>query len=309
MSPHTSTSTLPPTAALIQRRLVPGTALPPPEALHTLAALALNAGTFSAAALCLHRLGLRVLGGGARGARLADLSLLLFCANPASVFYSAPYTEALFAACTWAGLLLLPRAHWAGVAALAAAAAARSNGILGVWFPLHKLLAAWRHAPQGRLPWREVARTAASCAAILAPYAAMQGGHVLGWAGLWAGCLLAANTTSSHPKLAAPPSYLPCCSPSVRQVLHWRRRRCWRTPRVVRRRPTLGVWLDPARLLGRRPAALLSRPCAGASSRAWGLVAEPLAGPGFVGGQGGGQVGSRPLVACSPCSLGRPWQL
>lgn len=145
----------------------------PPDVVHVLAAAALNVAAFALAALCLHRLGSRALGSGAAARRVVDLSLLVFCANPASVFFSAPYTEALFAACTWAGLLLLPSHHWAAVAALTAAAAARSNGTLGVWFPLHKLLTAWRR--HGRLPLAEAARTAASCAAILAPYAAMQG--------------------------------------------------------------------------------------------------------------------------------------
>lgn len=173
---------------------LPSAALPPalrpalpPDAVHVLAAAVLNAAAFALAALCLHRLGSRALGGGAEARRVVDLSVLFFCVNPASVFFSAPYTEALFAACTWAGLLLLPTHHWAAVAALTAAAAARSNGTLGIWFPLHKLLAAWRRA--GRLPLAEAARAALSCAAILAPYAAMQGaawqqrggGELLAW--------------------------------------------------------------------------------------------------------------------------------
>lgn len=108
-----------------------------------------------------------------QGERAADMALIFFCCNPASVFYSAAYSEALFAAATWAGLLLLPRRHWAGVAALAAASALRSNGILGVWFPLHKALAA--AATQGGLPLREAGRAALSCAAVLTPYVAMQG--------------------------------------------------------------------------------------------------------------------------------------
>lgn len=162
-------------AGALWARLLPAVPLPPPEALHTLAGLALSVAAFCIAALCLHRLSLRALGSSPRGARLADLSLLIFCAHPASVFYSAAYSEALFAACTWAGLLLLPGRHWAGVAALTAAAAARSNGILGVWFPLHKLLATWRVAPRGQRPWREAVRTVSSCIVILAPYVVMQG--------------------------------------------------------------------------------------------------------------------------------------
>jgi phosphatidylinositol glycan class V len=140
----------------------------PPESLFALAGLALSAAAFCAAALALHALTLRVLG----DAELADLAAILFCFNPASVFYSAVYTEALFAACTWTGLLLLPERHWAGVAALAAAAAARSNGILGCWFVLHAYLV--ELTERRGLSLQKTLRLAASCAAILAPYAAMQ---------------------------------------------------------------------------------------------------------------------------------------
>ena len=95
---------------------------PPHEAALVLAGLALNAAAFCAAALCLHRLSLRVLAdAGHRGTRgnaaaasdpgsvrsMANLSVLLFCFNPASVFYSAAYSESLFVAATWVGLLLL----------------------------------------------------------------------------------------------------------------------------------------------------------------------------------------------------------
>ena len=191
----------------------------PPAAAHAAAAAATNVAAFCVAALCLHRLTLRVLGGSGpssssgggtptarsqRGStnggssasanassassnaaevdagRVADLALLFFCLNPASVFYSAAYSESVFAAATWAGLLLLPDAHWAGVAAFTVAAAARSNGILAVWFPLHTAAAAAAAAaarrPRHTAAW-DAARAALSAAVILTPYAAMQGGY------------------------------------------------------------------------------------------------------------------------------------
>ena len=70
------------------------------------------------------RLSLRTL----RDRRLADLALLLFCANPASVFHSAAYTEPLYAAASFFGLWLLPDRPAAAVATFVAASAARSNG-------------------------------------------------------------------------------------------------------------------------------------------------------------------------------------
>jgi hypothetical protein len=70
------------------------------------------------------RLSLRTL----KDKHLAHLSVLLFCLNPASVFYSAAYTEAPYAAASLLGYWLLPTHHWAAVAAFVAASAARSNG-------------------------------------------------------------------------------------------------------------------------------------------------------------------------------------
>ena len=140
----------------------------PVESLYTAVGLAVNVAAFCAASLALYRLGVATLGDDA----LASLAVVLFCFNPASVFYSAVYSEALFAACTWTGLVLLPRAYWAGVGALIAAAAARSNGTLGCWFLLHACAAEAVRARKLRAT--SVLRTIIGCAVICAPYAAMQ---------------------------------------------------------------------------------------------------------------------------------------
>lgn len=104
--------------------------------------------------------------------QLASLSVVLFCFNPASVFYSAVYTEALFAACSWWGLVMLPSRHWIGVGLLALASATRSNGILGCWFVLH---AAAAQAINRRGPsCGHLLKAATSCAVIVLPYVAMQ---------------------------------------------------------------------------------------------------------------------------------------
>eukprot|EP00887_Chlorella_sp_A99_P001126 scaffold14.g1126.t1 len=141
----------------------------PAEAAFTLAGLAISLIAFCAAAAALHRLSLGLL----RDRRLADLSLLLFCFNPASVFYSAAYSESLFAGLTFWGMLLLSNSYWASVVLLAAASAARSNGILSCWFLIHQLLLLdWKQ--EGRLRWAAALRTAGGCIAIVAPYAAHQ---------------------------------------------------------------------------------------------------------------------------------------
>lgn len=59
----------------------------------------------------------------------ADYATIFFCFNPASIFYSAVYTESLFAAASFVGMLLVEKqSFWAGVFCFALAAAARSNG-------------------------------------------------------------------------------------------------------------------------------------------------------------------------------------
>jgi phosphatidylinositol glycan class V len=73
--------------------------------------------------------------------RLADTAVLLFCFNPASVFYTIGYTESLFAACTFTGMYFLHKNRLLlSTLAFTAGALSRSNGILSIWFPLHRLL-------------------------------------------------------------------------------------------------------------------------------------------------------------------------
>lgn len=67
------------------------------------AAVAVSNACFVAAAVLLHRLGLVVTG----DSLLAFRGALAFCATPASVFFSTAYTESLFAALSFAGLLVL----------------------------------------------------------------------------------------------------------------------------------------------------------------------------------------------------------
>ncbi|KFM25627.1 GPI mannosyltransferase 2 [Auxenochlorella protothecoides] len=149
--------------------LLPLHGLMPLESLLTLAGLLVNIAAFSAAALALWRLSVQVLG----DERWADAAVLFFCINPASVFYSAAYTESLFAAFTFWGMLLVYTNPWTAVAAFTLAAMARSNGILGCWFLMHALLSSTFRT--GRVSWTGVLRCWIGCLTICAPYALMQG--------------------------------------------------------------------------------------------------------------------------------------
>jgi phosphatidylinositol glycan class V len=93
--------------------------------------LIVNIASFCAAAIVLYDLGKRVL----KDEKVAWVAAVVFCFNPASVFYSAVYTESLFSLLSWMGMLcVIQGKYWRGVGWLALAGSARSNGILGVWF-------------------------------------------------------------------------------------------------------------------------------------------------------------------------------
>lgn len=63
--------------------------------------------------------------------RFSIITVLLFCINPASVFMSAVYTEAVFAFLTFSGLCLLTCSYfWSASFMFSLASATRSNGIV-----------------------------------------------------------------------------------------------------------------------------------------------------------------------------------
>ena len=97
----------------------------------------LNFILFLCAADVLYRLSRLVL----KDEYLAYKSALLFCVNPASVFFSAPYSESLFALATFSALLALEAGGEMGLASgvfLGLATAARSNGLVNAGFVLYK---------------------------------------------------------------------------------------------------------------------------------------------------------------------------
>ena len=101
---------------------------------------ALNLALCAAATLALHRLTLRVL----RCPQLAQAAALAFALTPGGVFFTALYTEALFACLTFTGLLLLEEAAAAAEAEAAEAEAvvAAVSTCLGCSTPVLLTLAA-----------------------------------------------------------------------------------------------------------------------------------------------------------------------
>ncbi len=65
-----------------------------------------------------------------RDASLAARATLLFCLTPASIFYSAIYTESIFTLASFVGMRHARRRPWLATAAFMLATATRSNGRL-----------------------------------------------------------------------------------------------------------------------------------------------------------------------------------
>ncbi|XP_026461602.1 GPI mannosyltransferase 2-like [Ctenocephalides felis] len=106
-----------------------------------LSAVLLNVYFFTKAALTLHQLTLVVLG----DEKLAYISSILFCVNPASIFFSAPYSESVYAWLSFAGMLrCLDKTdiRFGNIAITTAvpfglSCVARSNGLLNIGFILY----------------------------------------------------------------------------------------------------------------------------------------------------------------------------
>lgn len=105
------------------------------QSLLLLASVSLNTVCFVKAADALYCLSLRVL----QDEALAYKAALLFCINPASIFFTAPYSESMFVLLSFQGMIYsIDRDYfkWCAIP-FGLAAAARSNGILNIGFILH----------------------------------------------------------------------------------------------------------------------------------------------------------------------------
>ncbi|XP_034243618.1 GPI mannosyltransferase 2 [Thrips palmi] len=157
------------------------------QSLLLLASVIMNTVCFIKAADSLFFLSIKVLG----DEFLAYKAALLFCINPASIFFSAPYSEALFVLLSFQGMRHSLDIQYSKLCAIpfGLSAAARSNGVLNVGFILHKsiqdfLSAEWpvisrKKGLKNRLlvPFKTVPlmyRIIESCTIALAPFVAYQ---------------------------------------------------------------------------------------------------------------------------------------
>ena len=97
-------------------------------------AVAVNICCFMASIRILYRLSIAVLGDDTAAYRVTQL----YCINPASVFFMAPYSESLFALLTFSGMLMCERRCFVRASAcFGLSALCRSNGVVNCGFILY----------------------------------------------------------------------------------------------------------------------------------------------------------------------------
>ncbi len=101
------------------------------SSIHLISSIIVNVVTFVLSARILFFLSLKEL----RSEELARTTVILFCANPASIFFTAPYSEALFSCLSFCAMLSEDSFHSSVFVALSALV--RSNGIINLGFPLY----------------------------------------------------------------------------------------------------------------------------------------------------------------------------
>jgi len=100
-----------------------------------ISAVVINTVCFMLSAVALYELGHIVLGSDVLAFRAAQF----YCINPASVFFSAAYSESCYALLAFRGMLLLERNFWISSAFFfALSGAARSNGLVNIGFLLYR---------------------------------------------------------------------------------------------------------------------------------------------------------------------------
>ncbi|XP_065225731.1 GPI mannosyltransferase 2-like [Planococcus citri] len=115
---------------------------------HLISALLFNLVCFTLAAKALYRLSVRKL----QDANLAFLACTLFCINPASIFFTAPYSESLFSLLTFTAMLA-EDGTWKQYFVISLSAIVRSNGVTNLGFPAYGQLKKHAYMPKSILNW------------------------------------------------------------------------------------------------------------------------------------------------------------
>eukprot|EP01135_Chromosphaera_perkinsii_P003266 Nk52_evm41s239 gene=Nk52_evmTU41s239 len=119
-----------------------------PLARTVIAGVLISNGAFVIAAVLLFRLGLNIF---KTCKELALMSALMFCVNPASIFFSAIYSESLFALLTFGGMFFTSmRRYWEATVLFALCSATRGNGFLCAGFLVYDFILRFR------LTWEKV---------------------------------------------------------------------------------------------------------------------------------------------------------
>ena len=178
------------------------------EELLVLVAVVISNVMFVVAACCLERLGQHVL----REKSLARAAAILFCASPASPFFSTAYTESTFAAATFGGFLLLEIGYpWISCFVLGLATFCRANGTIHtltvacVLADRHNFFKVIRRrdSRHRHLIMAALARTVLQCTVIVAPYVVWQ---LAGYHRVCHGALIRARGRTSEDMNAETPT-------------------------------------------------------------------------------------------------------
>ncbi|CAN1260066.1 GPI mannosyltransferase 2 [Linum perenne] len=145
------------------------------RAVLALAGYAVNNVAFVLAALYLYRLSVMIL----NNPKVALQASLLFCFNPASVFYSSIYTESLYSLSSLGGLYhLISGASTISVLWFALSACARSNGVLNAGYfcfqTMHQVYDAAFLKKRASLAVQVLVLGVLRCVCIFAPFIAFQ---------------------------------------------------------------------------------------------------------------------------------------
>ena len=104
-----------------------------------IAAVLINLFCFVKSSIVFYDLSKRVLG----KTKVAYIAAILYCVNPASIFFTAAYSESMFAYLTFYAMLASLEGHKFVYLPIGLSALVRSNGLINIGFPIFAWLQNW----------------------------------------------------------------------------------------------------------------------------------------------------------------------